>query len=50
MAHGVMGKRMSGCEPQATYPLQGADDMPMMSMMNFSHARFGVYGWVLMLA
>src|SRR3989344_7249782 len=31
--HVVMGKRLSGCETSATYPISGTGFMPMMNMM-----------------
>ena len=31
--HGVMGKRLSGCDSQAEFPLQGRGFVPMMGMM-----------------
>lgn len=44
-AHIVMGKRLSGCDPAAVFPSQGAGFMPMMNMMtggwSFDKARDG---------
>ena len=52
-AHIAMGKRLSGCEPNAQVPSNGVGFMPMMWMMggggNPMMGGFGLLGWIPML-
>lgn len=58
--HAVMGKRLSDCDPNASYPKEGTGFMPMLQMMGngfYSGSRFsmhssgtlGVVGWITLL-
>ena len=60
--HVVMGKRFSGCDTSAAFPLQGTGFMPIMQMMmggfgfnnnnmmtNFGYGAFGWFGWIFMI-
>ncbi|KKW33138.1 MAG: hypothetical protein UY76_C0008G0011 [Candidatus Uhrbacteria bacterium GW2011_GWA2_52_8d] len=56
--HAVMGKRLSGCDTEAVFPLGGSHWMPMMSMMtggwssplgfNQSNTFMMSFGWIFM--
>lgn len=43
--HVTMGKRLSGCEPNAQILSSGAGFMPMMWMMGWG-GGFGIFGWI----
>ena len=55
--HIAMGKRLSGCEPNAPVPSSGVGFMPMMWMMGGGGnpmmgwgGSFGIFGWITMIA
>lgn len=43
--HIVMGKRLSGCDTSAAYPMSGAGFMPMMNMMMGGGFNMMNWGW-----
>jgi len=60
--HVAMGKRLSGCEMAAVFPVQGENFMPVMNMMmgginegstnptrNFGFMPYGGFNWILMI-
>src|SRR3989344_3488121 len=51
--HIVMGKRLSGCDTSAAFPVISGGWMPMMNMMwggmNFGFGPFGGFGWIFMI-
>ena len=54
-AHIAMGKRLSGCEPNAQVPSNGVGFMPMMWMMGgggnpmMGYSGWGGFGWIFMI-
>ncbi len=52
--HIVMGKRLSGCDTSAAFPVISGGWMPMMNMMwggrmNFGFGPFDFFGWIFMI-
>lgn len=61
--HVVMGKKLSGCDSSAAFPLQGTGFMPMMMnmmggfgfnnsnnmMTSFGYGTWGWFGWIFMI-